>query len=72
MHQLYFCYGEIEMLRGSFIELQRAKVPSATEYVQKSCFLGNRLPEIIIFFIITVFRQCYSSIRFIKIYRRIR
>ena len=41
MHQLYFCYGKVELLRRSFLNYGAMKFPSAAEYVPKSYFLGN-------------------------------
>ena len=41
VHQLYFCYGKVELLRGSFLNYGAVKFPSAAEYVRKSYFLGN-------------------------------
>ena len=38
MHQLYFCYGEVEMLRGSFLELQSSESSKHNGICSKKLF----------------------------------
>ena len=67
MHRLYFCYGEVEMLRGSLFELQSSESSKRSRICSKKLFPHKSISGNNYFLIIITFKLLFKFTKFIVV-----